>query len=59
MVTAIVLTRLKNGSFSLQNGPPRGTTTWLAAIILIFQDDLPENTQKQPKKGHFWTLNWP
>ena len=22
-----------------------------------FQDDGPENSQKQPKNGHFWTLN--
>ena len=31
----------------------------VAAIVLNFQDDRPEKGQKQPKNGHFWTLNRP
>ena len=31
----------------------------VVVIILNFQDDRPENSQKQPENAHFWTLNWP
>ena len=42
-----------------KNGPHRKHLLGVAAIVLNFQDDRPENSRKQPKSGHFSTVNRP
>ena len=43
----------------LDAGPHQKHLLGVAAIVLNLQDDRPESSQKQPKNGHFWTLNRP